>query len=516
MYPESKKKLYLFRMLAGLLTALCIMSVGMVATGYQVLESERHEALQAARLALIRTDLLIDEAEQAAVMASPYLAQPCSSSVRNELNRIAVKLPHLRVISLLKGNQLNCSSFDVPVPRTMDISQYAGNRLSLRHGSLITPDAPHIVLLTAFPEGTVSVSIAVQHLTETLSLLSMHTELSLTVGNQVLSPWGKILSASAAIGNPHIRSVRYPYFVNYVLPEVPPLRTLPVRGKVLFVLFCILSTLGGGLVWWFSFRPPSPYDQLEEAIKRREIIPWYQPVVCSGTGEIYGVEVLARWKHPSGVYIPPDVFIPQAEKSGLIIPLTRQLMTQAVKDLVPVISRLRQPFHVAVNISGAHIKAGKVTVEDFRQLLTSFPYGSIQLVAEITEREPFTHFANLEELLEDLRWQGIRIALDDFGTGYSSLGYLNTLPVDYIKIDRSFVSRLKEEEDSDGLIDCVINMARTLGLGIVAEGVETRYQAEWLAAHRVAFQQGYYFSRPLPASEFIQLTVLQQVARVNP
>ncbi len=111
----------------------------------------------------------------------------------------------------------------------------------------------------------------------------------------------------------------------------------------------------------------------------------------------------------------------------------------------------------------------------------------MQLVAEITEREPFTQSGGLEEFLDAFRRQGIRIALDDFGTGYSGLGYLNTLPVEYIKIDRSFVSRVNEEKDSDRLINCVISMARTLGLDIVAGGVETKYQAEWLTAQQVGF-----------------------------
>jgi len=131
------------------------------------------------------------------------------------------------------------------------------------------------------------------------------------------------------------------------------------------------------------------------------------------------------------------------------------------------------------------------------------------LVAEITEREPFTKFLGLNEFLHTLNRQGIHIALDDFGTGYSNLGYLNTLPVDYIKVDRSFISRLTEDESTDSLVEYAISMAKTLSLGLIAEGVETRYQAEWLAAQQVAFLQGYYFSRPLPASDFIRLAVLQ-------
>lgn len=510
MFSEPKNKRYIARTLASLLTALCIMVSGTVATAWQVRMSDRQEAALAARQAVSRIDNLLDEAAHATALARPYLTQTCSAAVHNELNRLAVRLPHMRVISLFQSKQLACSSFDVPMPLTIDISQYADNRLSLRRGNLITPNEPFIVLLSVFPEGSVTASIAYQHLSEILSMLSTQTPLSLNVGNQTLSYRGKLSQAKHLDGEHSFRSGRYPYAINYVSPGIPPLWILSERRRILFALFAAFSVLGGLLVWRSSFRQPSPYEQLALAVRRQEIIPWYQPVVCSQTGEIRGVEVLARWKHRSGNNIPPDEFIPLAEKSGLIIPLTRQLMVRAAKELAPVISRLRQPFHVAVNISAAHIRVGQLTVEDFRQFQFSFPEGSIQLVAEITEREPFSQFPDLVELLHTLRQQGVRIALDDFGTGYSSLGYLNTLPVDYIKIDRSFINGLSEGKGSDMLMECVISMARTLRLGIVAEGVETRYQAEWLTAHKVDFLQGYYFSRPLPVSGFIREAILHK------
>ena len=150
-----------------------------------------------------------------------------------------------------------------------------------------------------------------------------------------------------------------------------------------------------------------------------------------------------------------------------------------------------------------------MTAADFREFQSAFPEGSVQLVAEITEREPFEQSPELNDLLHNLRQQGVQVALDDFGTGYSNLGYLNTLPIDYIKIDRSFVNHLKEVEGSDRLVGCVTSMAETLGIGIVAEGVETEYQASWLIAHHVTFLQGYYYSRPLPAAGLIRLVVLQ-------
>jgi sensor c-di-GMP phosphodiesterase-like protein len=509
MIQDSLLHLKLARLFSALLTALSIIIAGTLATAWQVRESGRQDAVSASRRAVLRIESLLDEAESAALQARDFLAFPCSPSVRSELNRLTIRLPHLRVISLLQEGKLTCSSFSASVPRIVDTSQYAENRLSLRQGSVITPDTPLLILLKSFPEGTVSVSIGITHLTDILTLLGTHTPLNLRVGKQILSLDGGILTGTPGKDVRQVYSTQYPFSVEYTGPTALSYNLLIGNGKILFALFSVIALLAGAMIWRFTFRLPTPYDQLTQAISRGEIIPWYQPVVCSRTGDITGAEVLARWKHRTGVYIPPDVFIPQAEQSGLIIPLTRQLMTRAAAELTPIINRLRQPFHLAFNISAAHIRSGQLTVVDFRQFLHTFPKGSILLVAEITEREPFEQSPDLRKVLHELRNEGIQIALDDFGTGYSNLGYLNTLPIDYLKIDRSFVSRLSEEEGSDQLIECVIDMARTLGLGLVAEGVETRYQADWLAKHKVDILQGYYFSRALPVEKFIQMSILQ-------
>ncbi|MGC6061421.1 EAL domain-containing protein [Enterobacter kobei] len=511
MYQEPHLPRILIRACVAFLTGLSILVAGFLATGYQLHQAEREEMAFSARNAVARTDRLLDEAEHAALAARKYLQAPCTPEVRNELNRLTIQQPHLRVVSLLHDSKLVCSSFGSSSPRTVDLSHYSGGRLSLREGSVITPDDPLLILLTHFPEGTIATSIGATHIADVLSLLSTRSAMYFRVGSVYLSPQGGINGSASGQKERNVLSSFsvYPYSVEYTAPATLSFRQVMEQGQILIALFALLGLLGGALVWRQTFRLPTPYDYLAQAIKKREIVPWYQPVVCSRTGEIYGVEVLARWKHQSGMYIPPDVFIPQAEKSGLIIPLTRLLMAQAATDLAPVVKRMRQPFHIAFNVSAAHLRAGDLTVGDFRRFKDAFQDGSIQLIAEITEREPFEQSPDLDALLFNLRGYGVQIALDDFGTGYSNLGYLNTLPIDYIKIDRSFVSRLSNDPGSDKLVSCVISMARTLGLGIVAEGVETPYQANWLAEHQVAFLQGYHFSRPLNASAFIRMAVLQ-------
>lgn len=236
---------------------------------------------------------------------------------------------------------------------------------------------------------------------------------------------------------------------------------------------------------------------LAAAIRQQDIIPWYQPLICSKTGKVCGVEVLARWKSASGKYIPPDYFIPQAEKNGLIVPLTQQLMARAAEDLSPVIGNFRNPFNISLNISLAHVKKSKLMIKDCMNFLNLFPAGSMQLIVELNERELFQQTPTLLELHN----KGILIALDDFGTGYSNLCYLNTLPVDYIKIDRSFINCITNKNTSQ-ITQCIVKMAKHLDLGIVAEGVENNEKVEWLKSENIEILQGYYFYKPLSITGF--------------
>lgn len=502
------------RLLAGsavtALTILLTLTSGVLATGYQVRQSVGQGIAESAGKAVDRVDQILQEAENAAVQARPYLpAQHCLPETQNALNRLAIVRPHLRVISLLHQEELICSSFGGAKPHHIDMRAYAAGRLSIHFGSTVSPDTPILVLLTRFPEGTVASSIDIAHISEILSLLGNNTPLRLRVGGQILFPHGLVKNVPAS-GASSVNSAKYPYQIDYNRPGGLDLGMLVHQGAYLLAVFAALAILAGTTVWKVCFRESDPYDPLARAISNGEVAPWYQPVISAETGDILGVEILARWYPPSGAPISPDIFIPMAEKSGLIIPLSSRLMEQVARDLAKISERLRHPFHIAFNVSAAHLLAADQTADDFRRFQACFPDGIIQTIAEITEREPFEQSPQLESLLQELRRQGIQIALDDFGTGYSNLRYLNTLPIDYIKIDRFFTSQISSDDDSNRLVECVIDMAQTLGKGIVAEGVETQYQRRWLTEKGVPLLQGFYFSRALPAAEFIRLVVLQK------
>lgn len=198
----------------------------------------------------------------------------------------------------------------------------------------------------------------------------------------------------------------------------------------------------------------------------------------------------------------PDLFIPFAEHSGLIVPMTRALMRQTAALLGPQSSSFTTPFHIGINITANHCQDLEL-VKDCREFLAAFAPGSVNLVLELTERELIEPTDTTRQLFEQLHALGVKIAIDDFGTGHSSLGYLRKFNVDFLKIDQSFVAMIGVDALSRHILDTIIELSAKLDLGIVAEGVETQAQADYLTAHNVNFLQGYLYGKPMPAADFI-------------
>ena len=246
-------------------------------------------------------------------------------------------------------------------------------------------------------------------------------------------------------------------------------------------------------------------NALKQAIAREEFSVVYQPIYNVKTGEISGVEALVRWLHPDLGHVPPDVFIPVAEDIGVIHELGHWVMQQACTELM----RWKHEFpslrlHLNVNVSGTElIRPGYVA--QVSNVLSTTGVCAHELQIEITE-SVFLHEPDMTaSVLEGVRQLGIRVALDDFGTGYSSLGYIDRYPLDAIKIDRSFVSRMMSFDRSDAIIRSILSLGRTLNLAITAEGIETLAQLQRLKEMDCPFVQGYLLSPPVRAEELSTL-----------
>ncbi|CAN5267785.1 hypothetical protein BH11PSE11_BH11PSE11_27960 [soil metagenome] len=245
-------------------------------------------------------------------------------------------------------------------------------------------------------------------------------------------------------------------------------------------------------------------SQLRRAIENREFILYYQPKVELATGRITGVEALVRWQHPQRGLVPPNEFIPLAEETRLIIPLSKQILEIACRDAIAINATLRYPIRVAVNLSVRQLD-DKEFLNDLKDMLvtTGLPADLLQL--EITESMVMHNAEQAVSIMSELRSMGIRLDIDDFGTGYSSLAYLKRFPVYSLKIDRSFIQDVPNDPNDTAITLAIIAMGHTLGLRVVAEGVETAEQMESLRQFGCDEMQGFYFSRPITLEAFLDL-----------
>jgi sensor c-di-GMP phosphodiesterase-like protein len=268
------------------------------------------------------------------------------------------------------------------------------------------------------------------------------------------------------------------------------------------------ALLGLGLlgVWVYAIMRYSRHrlslaTELRNAIANGDITAAYQPVMDLESGRCRGAEALARWCREDGEMVSPEVFIPAAEEAGLVSDLTLSILKQTLRDL----SELLRDFpdlSINVNLSSHDLESDRLPAR-IADCLTEANMPASVIKLEITERALIdTEIAR--DKIRGFRASGHQVAIDDFGTGYSSLSYLESFELDTLKIDKAFVDAIDSRSAGSGLITHVIEMARSLHLEMVAEGIESGHQAEWLRDQGVKYGQGFYFSRPLPARQFIR------------
>jgi len=250
---------------------------------------------------------------------------------------------------------------------------------------------------------------------------------------------------------------------------------------------------------------------LRDALLRREFILYYQAQVEAG-GRCTGAEVLVRWQHPQHGVVFPDKFIPLSEETGLILPLGHWVLETACTQLA---SWASQPdtahLTLAVNVSGKQLHQ-RDFVEQVLSVLEKTGADPSKLKLELTESHLLTEVENAINKMGALRERGINFALDDFGTGYSSLSYLKRLPLEKLKIDRSFIMDVLTNPNDAAIAKTIVALAQSLGLHVIAEGVETVEQQQFLALHGCHWYQGYLYSRPVPLAEFEHFLLSKQLA----
>jgi len=501
--------------LIPLAVAVAMFMLGVFIINTQIWYSARVDSLAGGRYAVKNMNNILEEARHATRTAMQLAENECDVEGQYRLGTEAALQPHLRTIVILKKGAVWCSS--LPGNRVLMVNSAAlpASSLLLVPARSTVNGRPVLIYQTEHADSRIMISMSDSHIRDAMNVPLNGIVYSLRVGNNVLGMSGDVETINdAQRSGLSIKAADFPYSIDFNAPALFSLQKLidGASGVLLFLL--LISGLAAFLLHKYLNKNTLPEESLRRAIFRNEIVPFYQPIVNGKEGTLRGVEVLARWKHPHGGYISPASFIPVAEKTGLIVPLTQSLMAQVSANMNAIACKLPEGFHVGINFSASHIAAPSF-VEECLKYKDSFTRRDLNLVIEVTEREPLDIDERLVQTLNILHENGFAIALDDFGTGYSGLAYLYDLHIDYIKIDRSFVGRVNAHEDSTRILDSVLDLARKLNISIVAEGVETQEQLDYLNRNNIAFLQGFYFFKPVPFTELIKILLSKPRVKVE-
>ncbi|WP_337052866.1 EAL domain-containing protein [Pseudoxanthomonas sp. USHLN014] len=483
--------------------------------------NEQQRLDQFAALALERAQSTMDEATQVLHTMQRSRLVPCSDAHIAQMRRAAMDSAAVKEVGFFQGGLLRCTSWGptkvrVPDDLPADAVGPDGLRLYARVLPQISGGRQMLVLH--------------QHNYNVLIDPARFSDLVLEpdIGLLVRNAQGVVLSernlSDEALSRAmrqrrdngsdaaHLFSVkrRDGWMVVVSAPMARAAAGLPRQQGMLLPIGLLIAAVAVAMVILGFKRRLSPTGALTRAVQRQEFVAHYQPIVRLADAAIVGAEALVRWRRPDGTLVRPDQFIPLAEQTGLIDAITDQVLAAIVCDLGPLLAA-HPCLHVSLNLSAADMRSGRLLAV-LAQALEGSGIAPRQLWLEATERG-FVDIAAARRTIEQARLAGHRVAIDDFGTGYSSLQYLQGLPLDALKIDKTFIDAIGTGAATSAVTGHIIDMARELGLDCVAEGIETTAQADFLRAQGVGYGQGWLFGKAVPAVTFIELYLTQQAAR---
>ncbi|WP_213990751.1 EAL domain-containing protein [Sodalis sp. dw_96] len=452
-------------------------------------------------------DTILDDASGTAEDALALLGRPCGEVVE-QLRMMGVKNTMVRTVNLIHDDEVYCGTVPLTTHRQL-IPHSASDSSSLpsihfRSGTRLFPNLAVIILHKYRGNDGVSAIIDTQYMSYMMNIVGTDNQVMVIIGDQFLSPLGKLAPVSA-MAKEYIavsgHSHKYPYKLQVNISRHRFIDDLIDTYGVIVLFSVVVSIVTSLLIRNWLKTLTSIRSSMAQGLKRNEFEAFFQPVMDAGNDCCTGVEILARWNHPTDGVVSPEVFIPLAEESGLIVPLTRQLMRQVAEVVAKTPVYWRENLHIAVNISAIHLLNRRI-VDDCREFLRSVQGKNVQLLLELTERQSIEINDVTLEVLSALQEIGVRIGIDDFGTGYSGLSYLSKMNIDFLKLDKSFIAMIELESATKIIVDVVIDLAQKLNMQVIAEGVEHLHQKQYLLDKKVIFQQGFLFSKPLPIAQF--------------
>lgn len=476
--------------------------------------TQRHEAQTAARIVRAQAESILAQSQDMLERVTGLAGRPCAE-VLPELQRWGALNPYFRSLILVNKDRVYCSSALGPVDASIDdFSRWAVDIAPQRWqltvaGTPLAPERPAILLGKPGADGYSGVvAVDGRYVQDLLNAVATMDDLKLELivgkGAPIRSDSWDADGAGGTRGvllhqEAYTRAGGTDLTINVLAPPEILARAW-TQSMVTYLPVALL--IGGGLAlgaYRLQANRQSFKEQLRRAMLANEFRVHYQPVYGQATGRCEGVEALMRWERPGLGPVRPDIFIAAAEADGMIIPLTQHLLMLIERDMQTWDTP--PDFHIGVNIAAEHLSSAEL-VPDIQAFVAKVAARSPLVVLEITERSLISDSGQARRNIDALRAEGVRVAIDDFGTGHCSLSYLQTFPVDYLKIDQGFVQAIGPVGEEAPVLDVIITLSDRLGLSVVAEGVETRRQFDYLTERGVAFIQGYLFARPMPSAEF--------------
>ncbi|KAA3507805.1 hypothetical protein CPJ18_23905 [Agrobacterium rosae] len=457
---------------------------------------------------LVRATRAASEAEAAIDMLSDSDGEPCSTANIALMQREVFNMLTIEEMGYLQDGALRCTSWgtrlDLP-ETTPDFRTESGLDVTFALRPALRGGTPKL----AYRKDNYNVLVDPARFVDVITEQKIHMAVAAKDGRVFAHTEAADLEAirriaaqaqSAPDGTYAYGVVKSDDWIAIALEPHPALFSTLRREQLLMLpLALMLAGVMVSTVVWFSKQRLSMRRELEIAIRQQEFIVHYQPLIDLKTGQCIGAEALVRWKRPDGSWVRPDLFIPVAEQSGLIQKITAQVIYRIGQDIGQILSR-DSSLHIAINLSAEDLADGSF-LRLIDRLVRDHRLQPNQIWLEATERG-FLDYAAVSETISRAHQSGYVVCIDDFGTGYSSLQHLEQLSFDVLKIDKSFVDSIGVSSPKSMVIHHIIEMAKSLGTRIVAEGVERSEQAEYLSETRVEFGQGWLFSRALPKDEF--------------
>ena len=431
--------------------------------------------------------------------------RPCTEML-SELNRTRAFTPYIRDIGLVENGNLLCSfvtreqAHPFPLPPGKTLPTPLPDRWVRSFGLMAGgPGRPAVVYTEQVTTDKAAfVIVDSRYIQELMDVLAEERaalfSLRFGEGDTIISQPAR---RDSIVMTQHFATADGKISLAVAAP-LTTLTTLWMKSLLIFIpLSLCFSFMTLFLYRQWAQKRLSMAREITRGMKHGQFTVHYQPVFNVSRGNCGGVEALMRWPLPDGRSITPDIFITAAENEGMIVPLSRHLFELIAQDVGRW--QVAEDFYISVNISPEHLMHESF-IADVESLLTSL--GKLRLMLELTERSLIIQPALVSDKLMQLREKGVLIAIDDFGTGYCSLSYLQQLPVDYLKIDRSFVDTIDTSGSDVPILDTIIMLSQKLGLNIVAEGVSSEHQLCYILDHNVGFMQGYLYAKPMSSSDF--------------